>query len=604
MRRSLIISILSLGACLVISGGSGVSASAAASTRVIYADTADPRADDSNPGTASEPVKTIGQAVVLASEYNARSIPVRVIVRPGVYRESLAMFGDERSTPAPITIEGAEEGVIVSGSDVWTDWVAGSGGILTHPWTEKWGLAPFPDGWDDTTQAYLDRNPVIRRREMVFLGGRSLLQVMSLEELKTTQNSFFVSEADGEISISVPSPGDIAGMDVEVATRPYLLQVGSRQNVTVKNITFQHAATPMPGSAVSFADSSKVAVIHCSFVWNSWSGLSLFQDEDVTIRDVTANHNGVSGITGTRDSGLLIADSQTSYNNWRGSRGWDLEDHGSAIDPNFIDFATGQKFFSLRHARFDHLRAIGNLTGGIWLDYDNADVSFEHVVLSGNLTHGLMIEASQGPVSVEDSEICGNETGILSNNSSDVRVVGNVLAGNLLGQLFLAGAAGPRPVVEYDTGSELAVKAEHWVVRGNDVSVDGGGPATGTYLGTDLWNAYIETLDSDQNRYSSPGSAAIFGTPGGLVDLEEWRVETGTDQASTFTKSTEGCRPVAGSSGTQAAESPRPGPGSATSGGVGRWMNDWLALSGAGVAAAALLAYVIFRRRRRRRAAW
>ena len=57
MRRSLIISILSLAACLVISGGSGVSASAAASTQVIYVDTADPRAADSNPGTASEPVK-------------------------------------------------------------------------------------------------------------------------------------------------------------------------------------------------------------------------------------------------------------------------------------------------------------------------------------------------------------------------------------------------------------------------------------------------------------------------------------------------------------------------------------------------------------------
>ncbi len=170
-------------------------------------------------------------------------------------------------------------------------------------------------------------------------------------------------------------------------------------------------------------------------------------------------------------------------------------------------------------------------------------MTFDHVVLSGNLTHGLMIEASQGPVSVVDSEICGNETGILSNNAADVRVVGNVLAGNLLGQLFLAGANGPRPVVEYDTGSEIAVKAENWVVRENDVAVDAGGPATATYLGTELWSAFIGTLDSDQNRYSSPTSEAIFGMPGGTVDLQGWRAETGADPASTFSMTTNGCQP-------------------------------------------------------------
>ena len=337
------------------------------------------------------------------------------------------MFGDESSTPAAITLEGAGEGVIVSGSDVWTGWTREPDGILSHRWSERWGLAALPEGWEGPTQEYLDRNPVIRRSEMVFLGDRSLLQVMSSEELRATPNSFLVSEDNSKLSINVPSPGDAADMNIEVAMRPHLLQVGSRQNVTVENITFQHAATPMPGSAVSVADSSNVTIIHCSFVWNSWTGLSLYQSEDVTIRDVTANNNGVSGITGTKDSRLLIADSQTSYNNWRGSRGWDVGDHGSAIDPNFIDFATGQKFFSLRHATFENHRAIGNLSGGIWLDYDNEDVTFDHVVLSGNLTHGLMIEASQGPVSVVDSEICGNETGILSNNAADVRVVGNVL---------------------------------------------------------------------------------------------------------------------------------------------------------------------------------
>ncbi len=122
MRRSLTIPTLSLAAFLVLAVCSGVTASAAASARVIHVDEGDPLADDSNPGTHDEPVETIGQALSLASGYNAESTPVRVIISPGVYRESLAMFGDESSTPAAITLEGAGEGVIVSGSDVWTGW--------------------------------------------------------------------------------------------------------------------------------------------------------------------------------------------------------------------------------------------------------------------------------------------------------------------------------------------------------------------------------------------------------------------------------------------------------------------------------------------------
>jgi hypothetical protein len=486
LRRSLPILVPLLIALLV----STVRAEAASSAqgRVIVVDPSDPEANDANAGDAPRPVETIQQALVLARRDNARNIPVRVLIHPGIYRETLAIEADEATTSAPLTLEGTADGVVVSGSDVLTGWVGGGNGIYTHPWSERWGLAPLPDGWQGQAE-YLDRNPVIRRREMVFVGGHALLQVMSSDELGATEESFFVSEDQAQILIHVPPSTDVAKTDVEVAIRSHLLQVTARQNITIERMTFQHAATPMSGPAVSFADSSHVTVMRSDFVWNSWIGLGLNYGDDVTIRHVRANHNGAGGITGSRTRGLLIVDSQTSYNNWRGSRGWNVSDHSSAIDPNFIDFATGQKFFRLRDSTFRDLRSTDNLSGGIWLDYDNAGVTFDHVVLSGNLTHGLMVEASQGPISVVDSEICGNETGILSNNASNVRVTGSVLAGNLLAQLFIAGANGPRPVVEYDTGRHIEVKTEDWVVQGNEVAVDDGRLATGTYLNGDLWSA-------------------------------------------------------------------------------------------------------------------
>jgi hypothetical protein len=603
LRRSLPILALIVIAPLVSTIRS--EAASSAQGHLIVVDPSHPGASDTNAGDTRRPVKTIQRALLLADGYNARNIPVRVSIHPGTYRESLAIEANGGTTSAPLAVEGTADGVVVSGSDVWTGWTGGRDGIYMHPWSERWGLAPLPDGWEGQAE-YLERNPVIRRREMVFVDGRSLLQVMSADELRSTENSFFVSEDQGQLLLHVPPSTDVAKTDVEVAIRPHLLQVAARQNITIEKVTFQHAATPMSGPAVSFADSSNITVTRSDFVWNSWMGLGLSYDDDVTIRGVRANHNGAGGITGSRTRGLLIVGSQTSYNDWRGARGWNAGDHSLAIDPNFIDFATGQKFSRLRDSTFRDLRSNDNLSGGIWLDHDNANVMFDHVVLSGNLTHGLMVEASQGPISVVDSEICGNETGILSNNASNVRVTGNVLAGNLLAQLFIAGANGPRPVVEFDTGRHIEVKTEDWVVQGNDVAVDDGQLVTSTYLSGDLWSAYVDTLRSDHNRYSVPASTDVFGVPGNTVDLNEWRADTGSDTSSTVSLGTSDCRLPGTQPGATASPlpsgnaQPRPPVGSAQvdSREIGTilFIAGLMTLVGLGI-----LTYALAHRRRRRR---
>ncbi len=307
---------------------------------------------------------------------------------------------------------------------------------------------------------------------------------------------------------------------------------------------------------------------------------------------------------GSRASGvhdLLVVDTQTSNNNWRGSSGWDPSDHSSAIDPNFIDFATGQKFFALRDARFSHFRSVANLSGGLWFDYDDSRITLDHVVLSGNLTHGLMVEASQGPISVTNSEICGNESGILSNNAANVHVTGSVLAGNILGQVFIAGANGPRDVVDSDTGATLAVQAEDWMLQGNDVVVDTGQLALGTYLSGDLWSAFIGTLHADDNRYISRSETAIFGVPGKKLDLDQWKAETGVDRASTFSRGSVDCRVSATSLGSSSAApspngppTPSPAGQDGSVGGKGGWF-----IAGAILVFACLLAAVVVRRRLR-----
>ncbi len=137
---------------------------------------------------------------------------------------------------------------------------------------------------------------------------------------------------------------------MEVAIRPSLLVVESRQNVTIENVTFQHAASPLQGAAVRISRSENVRVIDTRFVWNNSRGLGMYESGAVTIQNANALHNGISGFTGYRIHNLRVVNSEASYNGWRGARGWDRYNHTSAVDANFIDFATGQKFFGLRNA--------------------------------------------------------------------------------------------------------------------------------------------------------------------------------------------------------------------------------------------------------------
>lgn len=523
------------------------SADAQADVKTIYVDQRDVQAADDNPGTASLPLLTLGRAVAVASEANASSTPVRIVVRPGIYRESIRIVPGEQTTQAPITIEGTANDVVVSGADVWDGWTHRRNGIYSHSWSYDWGLGVMPPDWPESIRTYLEANPIIRRSEMVFVDGAPLRQVLSTSELEDADGRFFVSEETDELFIHLASTTDLARSIVEVSTRPSLMIVGSRENVTIRNIEFEHAANTAGGpGAVLIADSRRVEIIDCAFEWNNGSGLSLYRGDEVTVREIEANHNGVGGFTGFGIRKLRVYDSEASFNGWRAASGWDANDHSSVLDMNFIDFGAGQKFFRLRDASFNDFRAVNNLTGGLWLDYDNADVSLEGLTLNGNLTHGLFLEASQGPISLAASQICHNETGILVGNASDVDVAQNVIAMNALAQIFFAGE-GERLVDVHDTGQSISLRTKDWEIHGNRIGVVDGSVAVGTHLDLGAWISFIQSLTSEENRYMSLATDEIFQLPGErTLTLSEWRAETGQDLESSFVASDTACPMPAG----------------------------------------------------------
>lgn len=101
---------------------------------------------DSNSGAQSSPFKTIQAAINKADTDNQNNIGVKVIVNPGVYRESVTI-GNYKSTGAALTVQAASTGTaIIAGSNVITNW-ANAGAASTRTYGQRaWDGAPFPAG--------------------------------------------------------------------------------------------------------------------------------------------------------------------------------------------------------------------------------------------------------------------------------------------------------------------------------------------------------------------------------------------------------------------------------------------------------------------------
>ena len=140
---------------------------------LIHVDQRNSQARDTNAGTSTAPLRTIGEAAkrAIGNRWQRRS--TKILIYPGIYRENVAIGSDAADTLAPsIVFEGKTPGeVIVSGSDKMTQWQREADpGVFQTKWTERWGTAPVPAGWESVANA-LNQYPVVLRREMVFVNG-------------------------------------------------------------------------------------------------------------------------------------------------------------------------------------------------------------------------------------------------------------------------------------------------------------------------------------------------------------------------------------------------------------------------------------------------
>jgi len=485
----------------------------------------DPHANDGNPGTDDRPLKTIVKAVDLAVQNNLRNTGTRIVIYPGVYRETISLRSNTGLSDASIQFEAKEHGTVtISGSDVWTGWKKqGTMNTYTHTWPYKWGAAPYPQGW----QGNVVLQPIVRRREMIFINGRPLTQVLSNRELK--DGTFYVSEQTSTVFLMPPSGLGFENATVEIAVRPDLFFVESAQNLTVRGLVFMHGNTPVGGTAVIFSNCSNVLVEDCGFFWNNWSGMTFISTKQhssnsVIARRNLANYNGAIGLEASKVTDLLYEDNETSYNNWRGALG------------QLYSWSTaGMKHLFIHGGVYRRHRAVGNQATGCWFDTDCADIEIEQAFFCRNYT-GLFIEASEGPTSVTDCVICHSQGGwgLLTEAGDNVTLQGNIVYGNAGAQIRVL--KGIRPVKNWETNEDSELVAEWWTFRKNIIVGTDTTPhlvQIGNSVGENK-DRFLSTLVSDENVWFSPKSSEAFNVDEKGMDFNTWQSVSKQDANSRF----------------------------------------------------------------------
>jgi hypothetical protein len=522
----------------------GASVNETLETAVVFVDVA--AGSDNNTGSQSSPFKTINKALSVAGTNNQSGTGTKINVNPGIYREKLSF--PTPTTSSPFTLQAATAGtVFVSGADSLpgSAWTVSSYGpnIYTNPATSSYiySACATPDGWPPVP-------PIVLRKEMVFVNGSRLNQVMFSNELKP---GTFWADVSGAHKIYVwpPTGTNISEADIELAnsSRSSLLRTDGVSNFVVRGLTFEYDNSCLQ-SGSRIVDGNNILIDNDQFIWNNAVGFGLYSNSgathNITVQNSVANHNGQTGFSGSEVKSVLYQNNESSYNSWRGAQG------------SFYEFGfDGADFFLHHNSDFNNHHAFYNQSSGVHFDTDNANDQVTGMQSGGNNLEGLLIEASEGPFTVQNSAFCSNSlvpgsktANVEIADSSDVTLTGNIFYG-----------AGPEQ--EYIVGDGRA--GTNWeqptvpIVRFNQKLTQTSNTFTGTadQLGfysyykhgpscsvpiSDAWQTFGGTLSSQSNTW---GDSAASNTSfpffqadalGGTVSLSQWQSGTGQDSSSQF----------------------------------------------------------------------
>ncbi len=484
---------------------------------------------DNNPGTVAEPFQTINKAAAVAISHKNNGVGSKVLISPGLYREAIILNGRPKQSALPITFQAVTNGsVTITGATEVKGWVPDSQNknLYTASWPNRWGFC-------QRDQSPLLEQPIVLRREMIFVNGAPLTQVLSLSQL-VYPGTFMVDENAGEVYIWPPTATSMTTADIEVATNPTLLTIQgsgtSLNGIVIRGINFQYANTCYNEPAVLVQGmASNILFDSDTFVWNNGQGLAVNHPAaNITIENSTSNHNGSTGFEGFQAKSMLFQNIEASYNNWRGAQGG-----------YYYWSAAGAHIFSDHDETMTGFTAKYNQTYSVHWDTDTQNIAVSSLSSVGNMT-GPLFEKSEGPLAVSGSQFCSSQSqhagyaGFIIRNAKNVNLTGNTFYSNVGSQVLITGIAGGVPITNWETGQvyDLITKSltfKHNTVEGGaeqQVFADG-------YLGGSDWTQFVTTLQSDNNTWWNSASTNAFTVPtpkaGTSVNFAKWQTETSQD---------------------------------------------------------------------------
>jgi hypothetical protein len=397
-------------------------------------------AGDSNPGTETQPLRTIRRAAELVQPGDV------VTIHSSVYRESVAIK-QSGTREQPIRFEAAPNAqVVITGADLLTGWIKDKDS--DHSYSIDWPHQLFQGD---------DHNP--RGTEQVFVNRQLYLKVPSLAAL--TNGTFFVDLAAKRLHLfATRNPDEDQTMQpIEGSTRAAIWTV-SGSDVQTRGFCFRYSASRAQQGMAQFKGARDV-VEDCVFEWSNSTGAT-FTAPDVTVRRCVFQDNGQQGFSGSHNDRLRLDGCTVQRNNNKEfPRGWE---------------AGGNKMCMSRGVIYENCRFLNNHGSGVWFDISNVDATIRNCLIADNEDAGIFYEISYG-LHAHDNVIAGNgrrpspgswgaNGGVCISSSPGCVIERNLIIGNEQGFCFREQDR-TTPRIDGTQGPEIAIWNHDEVVRNN-----------------------------------------------------------------------------------------------------------------------------------------
>ncbi len=442
--------VLLLASC---SGGEDEPSAGASATPTVTVPTAPPAAaaaalGPTGPGTA-KPCRgtTIAVGADPQKVIDGQPAGTTFCFAKGVHRISRAI------RPRTGDTLGGGQGVVLTGSVRLDGWKRDG---------DRWVVrGVLPAAYPLKGQCEDNKTKPCQRGEQVFVDGKHLTRVMSVEQVKP--GTFFGDyEAD-----AVYVGDDPDGHEVEMSRTPTAIEK-SAADVTVTGLTIEHFASLPQGGALQVGSGWKV--IANEVRWNHAVGIMVIEGDRAELSRNTVADNGQLGIGQYKSAGVRITANLVTRNNTDGF--W------------IADWESGGIKSTRSSGEVSGNDIVANRGIGMWSDIAEYDRRITGNRIRDNAADGIRYEISYQAV-IEQNVVESNGFGtgrgsggslwdgggINVNTSAGVQVRGNLVKGNRNGISIQSRTRGDGPRGRY-------VLADV-VIEGNQVVMDDATASTG-----------------------------------------------------------------------------------------------------------------------------